>query len=156
MEKLFGRMFAPITSEWVESTRFSCHALCASHYRSTGTRHRVRKIDVLSLSCPRFLSDAMVQSVNRDRRTKVKLRRDPCAAPRIGEMFEKGRAKNRRKWVNSGERQKNNITRNAAVLRTKVYPIHEGHTYGTRPGPRNLRCILYNTIIKIVLRKSGK
>lgn len=38
------------------------------------------KIDVPSLSCLRFLSNAMVQSVNRDRGTKVELRRDPCAA----------------------------------------------------------------------------
>jgi len=70
---------------------------------------------------------------------KWRLRRDPCAAARLGEVLEKGRAK-------SGEsgsilaNARNNVMPIVAILRAKVYPMHQGHV--PIQGPRNLMLLV--------------
>jgi len=99
--ELFGRTF---NGSIIWMSRINVHhaARGASHRRSA--EHCIRKIGVFPLSCPRFLADAtaLLQSADRDRRTKVE------APPRsLRGRASRGGARERtsekrRKWVNSG------------------------------------------------------
>jgi len=152
VKELFGRLFAPIVSEWAELIRFMlCTVRKLSVNKNATSRSQNRCSLIVVSTIVKRCNGAIGQSrpVNKSQASSWSLR--GC-----GEMFGKGRAKSRE----SGSilaNARNNITRNVVILHTKVYPIHEGHTCGNRSESLNLHCMLYNTKYhKNHTRKSGK
>lgn len=97
----------------------------------------------------------MVQSVNRDRGTKVELRRDPCAAAgRCSRKDERKAEKVGQFW----RAPEITLRETPRYYARKFTPYMKGMRAGPGPGARNLRSMYYTTlsIIKIVLRKSDK